>query len=770
MKYLLKTETNDTGNLVFSKERQGRIFIYLAKDENGNISPVSKNWIIENQNSIVNVRVNGDTIVPVGQNKKKTQDFGEKIGGAKKDLSIKGLCSNDFEGLTIQQVDSYMKKDKLWPKITTDELIAKGYDKIMALYVYRLRNCMPAKPVYLSSDNESVKKTQKEFYKFYDIIEDVVSKHLKYSEISQATEEIYKGLVNAGFLIQTYTNRYSVAQQGYNLINKKLIKHLDCSEGYFETEALNMEGYLSPREKAILLLHIFPLDGYRFYAVASDNRIKLGKETKSGFTTNYHYEYIEFDKFKSILEKHSLSCSIDEAGYNINKLLQKVRIFAVKYYGLRPAGILALLDVDTVNKDAYELLLSHCVDYETKSAEARKERDDAIAEIEKRNNPEPTETSNRKQRLKTNLSTIERNGPTMRNKSAVGQDFIDTFGIRGGEFGNWVNEEERQLNMNMCYDSFADLARVLCIPKSAIAMGHRLNIAFGARGSGNALAHYEPAREVINLTRMKGAGSLAHEYFHAIDDMYAKSLNRTGFASTMGDDAPTMKRLVDALMYKEVPYSSQDLKNEDLEYYKKQLAIFNQDMVDMIPDSTLKEEQIVEKNRIINNLLTKTKEGYVFIDLSSTRFKVDPIMKDLFLFINKYSLNYRMTDNNKRYLANKLTTISHAYQEYLETKEPTTKKKHTDFFKNAEKLSGSVTRTGHGYWNSKEEMCARAFACYVMDKLAEQGYKNDYLCGHAEATNVNGSLGYPVDDERIAINKAFDELFMSLKNEGFFSK
>lgn len=52
----------------------------------------------------------------------------------------------------------------------------------------------------------------------------------------------------------------------------------------------------------------------------------------------------------------------------------------------------------------------------------------------------------------------------------------------------------------------------------------RLAIAFGSRGKGNALAHYEPSRAVINLTKMKGAGSLAHEFGHALDDMLGQRL------------------------------------------------------------------------------------------------------------------------------------------------------------------------------------------------------------------------------------------------------
>lgn len=46
-----------------------------------------------------------------------------------------------------------------------------------------------------------------------------------------------------------------------------------------------------------------------------------------------------------------------------------------------------------------------------------------------------------------------------------------------------------------------------------------LSLAFGSRGSGSALAHYEPSRKVINLTEKRGSlGVLSHEWFHALDD------------------------------------------------------------------------------------------------------------------------------------------------------------------------------------------------------------------------------------------------------------
>lgn len=60
-------------------------------------------------------------------------------------------------------------------------------------------------------------------------------------------------------------------------------------------------------------------------------------------------------------------------------------------------------------------------------------------------------------------------------------------------------------------------------------MGGTLGLAFGARGRGGvhpALAHYEPYKTVINLTKSKGAGSLGHEWFHALDNALARTNGR----------------------------------------------------------------------------------------------------------------------------------------------------------------------------------------------------------------------------------------------------
>ena len=76
-----------------------------------------------------------------------------------------------------------------------------------------------------------------------------------------------------------------------------------------------------------------------------------------------------------------------------------------------------------------------------------------------------------------------------------------------------------------------------------------------------------------------------------------------------------------------------------------------------------------------------------------------------------------------------------------------------------------------GYWDSNTEMTARAFACYIKDKLP---YQSDYLTGHADCAVafVSGSDGkpdvlkaFPEGEERKAINAVFDEIVADLKRE-----
>lgn len=108
-------------------------------------------------------------------------------------------------------------------------------------------------------------------------------------------------------------------------------------------------------------------------------------------------------------------------------------------------------------------------------------------------------------------------------RDADAEMFTEAFGFRGVQFGNWTNDRDRQEALNQAYDSLMDMATFLGLSPRALSLDGELGLAFGARGSGSALAHYEPGEVVINLTKTRGAGSLGHEWFHALDNFMSRS-------------------------------------------------------------------------------------------------------------------------------------------------------------------------------------------------------------------------------------------------------
>jgi len=113
-----------------------------------------------------------------------------------------------------------------------------------------------------------------------------------------------------------------------------------------------------------------------------------------------------------------------------------------------------------------------------------------------------------------------------KGKDVTPEMFTDAFGFRGVEFGNWVSKtDERQNNLNDAFDALYDLSTILGLPTQAISLNGKLGLGFGSRGTGGkraAAAHYEPMKVVINLTRKAGAGSLAHEWWHALDNYFSR--------------------------------------------------------------------------------------------------------------------------------------------------------------------------------------------------------------------------------------------------------
>lgn len=139
--------------------------------------------------------------------------------------------------------------------------------------------------------------------------------------------------------------------------------------------------------------------------------------------------------------------------------------------------------------------------------------------------------------------------PSLRHNAISGDnsdidqyELIKKYKLKGFEYGNWVNNNDRHERLIATKKSLADLARV--IGSQNIGLDGMVGIAFGARGQSKALAHFEPKTFMINLTKEKGFGALAHEYGHALDYFFGLYVDQKRGETALSGGATTTRKLV----------------------------------------------------------------------------------------------------------------------------------------------------------------------------------------------------------------------------------
>ena len=179
--------------------------------------------------------------------------------------------------------------------------------------------------------------------------------------------------------------------------------------------------------------------------------------------------------------------------------------------------------------------------YNFKSFETKKEAEQYLKENYNNLYEELNTIEDKYKNIEYFLPPQKRIGGDYRNGRDISpQEFIDTFGFRGVQFGNWTNDLDRRNALNEAYDAFLDLAKVTNIEPKQLSLNGTLGIAFGARGGGSAAAHYELNNVVINLTKTKGVGTLAHEWFHAVDNYLGRNY-KGGTLSMITDNISTFR-------------------------------------------------------------------------------------------------------------------------------------------------------------------------------------------------------------------------------------
>ena len=226
---------------------------------------------------------------------------------------------------------------------------------------------------------------------------------------------------------------------------------------------------------------------------------------------------------------------------------------------------------------------------------------------------------------------------------------LQACNFKGFEFGNWLSQAER-------YDVFR--AFQWCLQDMTNWLGTMnlgfdscIGVAFGARGSRGARAHYEPATNIINMTKQKGAGSFLHEYAHAIDycvgaffDQCEKYTALSGGGRTMEQPSNNVGGQFRAMMNKILIYARNTESYNNM--LKNPLVKVN---IDYWGNSTEMFARLTEAyyayfhNHRQNHYLVKRKEYYEGSDVYLTEEEIRKIKPE----IDKFWKEVALLLNNK---------------------------------------------------------------------------------------------------------------------------
>jgi hypothetical protein len=400
--------------------------------------------------------------------------------------------------------------------------------------------------------------------------------------------------------------------------------------------------------------------------------------------------------------------------------------------------------------------------------------------------------------VRPHLASISQDGfhDYSEGRDLTGEDFLKDFGLRGVEFGNWVDQKERRAVVKMGYNALHNLAKALDIPPTSIGIGGRLALAFGSRGLGGmkASAHYEPHRAVMNLTRMHGAGSLAHEWFHALDDLGQRVLAanhgaapfcRTPVSAFLTDTIFSMTEnggllqqagaRESAVADRAAVAKARNGVDESVTSAALKLSLTIQSKVNPDRIKALEEDEmhgvrnaadwlahgasLAKKNKptqadiiktMLAPLMSTTKEMAAqggFINSDTFEKASNKMLRELAgagLSTRKFRKIADAVESNLNHAfgkAKQAQLISEGKYEWYGD---------TDFVASAKRLD---SRRSKPYYNTPRELGARAFEAAVFDRLAEMGIVDEYLVHGVEGDRYDNHIGnpYPSGDERSVI-------------------
>lgn len=225
---------------------------------------------------------------------------------------------------------------------------------------------------------------------------------------------------------------------------------------------------------------------------------------------------------------------------------------------------------------------------------------------------------------------------------------IDYYHLKAIEFGNWLSQQDRKNYLSALGLALFDLHKILGFYPKNISLKGKITVAFGARGRGSALAHFESDTFAINITRYErpakgstlkrdfdrtklltasgGLGSFAHEYGHALDYFAGTYIDKQeGGAVSGGRSVRTLTRKqivgkssVSGLMERILDKIIWEKKGKQTAYYRR--------LVKLVENSEKEGDYYLRRNE----LFARAFEVYIHYKMQKKKYK------NIFLAETKY--------------------------------------------------------------------------------------------------------------------------------------
>jgi len=406
------------------------------------------------------------------QKNRQFKDAGKRVHGSRKEQAMysKLISSTDLQSIEQDEATAIelIKKDKVFPKVDTQLEKENGTDSGCAFLKVKLRQAFPASPYH------NTKEAREQYVKMAEAFNTVMSEAVTIDNLKK--------------LFAIATDGQIIPKTDFGMLFGKQLRNL----------VFVLYGYGNGVGAAKQTL----IDARRYSGVTKETAEPLYNNLKA------YYDRLTERQQKCIDSAKQILSASDMKRHKANDLT------------FRGGMLNSVRTVDQYVQYVTQVCTRFINDYQKEFNNKKEEfpykefkPDWSWADTKK----EAASKSNSSVKPKIEavpLSYIKRTGGLLIDDTDE-KTVIEKLHFKSLTLGNYVKDDEAQEHIRHFVAAIVDLCEVLDVN---LAVNENLAIAFGAFGrGGKAMATYYPTRQLINLTKRNGDGSVAHEWGHFFD-------------------------------------------------------------------------------------------------------------------------------------------------------------------------------------------------------------------------------------------------------------